>query len=207
MAILPAVLNRRSAVGLWSASGSKERINKADFEIEVTTQSLKVRLNASEKSPRGRFYWLASFIALWIVVLSLLVFAPGKHGQPGMWHDFATHPVNSQGFMVPMVILLGASVLMMLLSWRYVVMAYPSDEIFYCDRSTLTLSKVRWLDIHNKDWRTRSYRLDAITGIRYEAVATAKGGAVHGLRFNAAGRSERVLPGLGTRDAGKILKL
>jgi hypothetical protein len=32
----------------------------------------------------------------------------------------------------------------------------------------------------------------AITGIKYEAVARAKGGAVYGIRFKAAGRSERV---------------
>jgi hypothetical protein len=123
-----------------------------------------------------------------------------------MWHDLATHPVNSQGFVIPLVILLGTSALVVLISWRYVVMAYPSEETFYCDRSTLTISKVRWLDIHNADWRTRSYPLDAITGINYKAVARIRGGAVYGLRFKAAGRSERVLPGLGAHDAGKILK-
>jgi hypothetical protein len=145
-------------------------------------------------------------VAVWIAVLSLAVFAEGKRGQPSMWHDLATHPVNSQGFIVPLVILLGASALIVLLSWRYVVMAYPSDETFYCDRSTLTISKVRWLDIQNADWRSLSYPLDAITGIKYRAVARTRGGTVYGLRFKAAGRSERVLPGLGTHDAGEILK-
>jgi hypothetical protein len=114
--------------------------------------------------------------------------------------------VNSQGFIIPVAILLGVSALVVLISWRYVVMAYPSDETFYCDRSTLTISKVRWLDIHNRDWRTRSYPLNAITGITYKAVARAKGGAVYGIRFKAAGQPECVLPGLGTQDAGKILK-
>jgi hypothetical protein len=189
-----------------SASGRQNRINQEHFEIEVTSQSVKVRLNASKRSPRGRFYWCIFFVAVWIAVLSLAVFAEGKRGQPSMWHDLATHPVNSQGFIVPLVILLGASALIVLLSWRYVVMAYPSDETFYCDRSTLTISKVRWLDIQNADWRSLSYPLDAITGIKYRAVARTRGGTVYGLRFKAAGRSERVLPGLGTHDAGEILK-
>ena len=193
-------------MGLWSAIGSQERVSQETFEIEVTNQSVKVRLNASEKSPRGRFYWCAFFVALWIAALCLLVFADGKHGQSSMWQDFVTHPVDSQGFIVPLVILIGVTALIVLISWRYVVMAYPSDEIFYCDRSTLTISKVRWLDINNKDWQTRSYQLSEVTGIKYKTVARAKGGAVYGLRFNAAGRSERVLPGLGTHDAGKILK-
>ncbi|CAN5424102.1 hypothetical protein BH10ACI4_BH10ACI4_05700 [soil metagenome] len=133
-------------------------------------------------------------------------FSKGKHGEPGMWHDFATNPVNSSGFIIPLLIIVGCSALVALLSWRYVVMAYPSDETFYCDRSTLTISKVCWLDIHNKDWRVRSYPVEWITGLKYRSVATAKGGAVYGLRFEAGGRSERILPGLGTRDASKILK-
>jgi hypothetical protein len=192
---------RSDVLGMW-LDGSRERLNQAEFEIEVTSQSVNVRMNASVKSPRGRFYWAAFFVALWIAAVCLLVFSKGKHG-PGMWHDFATYPVNSSGFIFP---LLGCSALMVLISWRYVVMAYPSDETFHCDRSTLTISKVRWLDIHNRDWRTRSYPLNEIAGIKYQAVATAKGGAIYGLRFQANGRSERVLPGLGTRDAGKILK-
>jgi hypothetical protein len=197
-------LERRS--GMWSAGNSQERINQEDFTIELTNQSVKVRLNASKKSPRRRFYWCIFFVAVWIAVLSLAVFAKGKHGQPSMWHDLATHPANSPGFIIPLVILLGASALIVLISWRYIVMAYPSDETFYCDRSTLTISKVRWLDIHNADWRTRSYPLHAITGIKYKAVARTRGRAVYGLRFKAAGRSERLLPGLGTHDAGRILK-
>jgi hypothetical protein len=137
--------------------------------------------------------------------MCLLVFAPNKHGDR-MWHDFATHPVNSPGFIVPLFILLGCSALMVLVSWRYVVMAYPSDETFYCDRSTLTVAKVRWLDAHNRDWWTRSYPLGSISGIKYKVLATTKGSAVYGLRFKAEGRIERVLPGLGTRDAGRILR-
>ena len=196
---------RSGVLGMW-LDGSGERLNQEEFEVEVTNQSVSVRLTTSRKSPHGRFYWAAFFVALWIAGLCLLVFANGKHGEPGMWHDFATNPLNSSGFIAPLLILLCCSALLVLISWRYVVMAYPSNETFYCDRSTLTISKVRWLDIHNKDWRTRSYPLRQITGLKYRSVATAKGGAVYGLRFEVEGRSERVLPGLGTHDAGKILK-
>ncbi len=192
-------------LGLWSAGGVRERRNREQFEIQVTSHSVKVSLNASKKSPRGRFYWCFFFLAVWIAVLSLAVFAKGKHGQPSMWHDLATHPVNSQGFIIPLAILLGVSALTVLMSWRYIVMAHPSDQIFYCDGSTLTIAKVRWLDIHNTDWRTRSYPLNAITGMSYRAVARTRGSAVYGIRFRAAGRPERVLPGLGTQDAAKIL--
>ena len=197
-------LQKRGATGMWLDS-DQDRRNQEEFAVEITSQSVHVRLNASMKSPHGRFYWAAFFVALWIAALCLVVFANGKHGEPGMWHDFAAYPVYSSGFIIPLLILLGCSALIALISWRYIVMAYPSDETFYCDPSALTISKVRWLDIHNKDWRTRSYPLREITGLKYRSVATSKGGAVYGLRFEAAGRSERVLPGLGTHDAGKIL--
>jgi hypothetical protein len=206
LAISGASVDLGGLVGFWSGSGVHERVNQEEFEIEVTNHSVKVRLNASKKSPRGRFHWCIFFVAVWIAGLSLAVFAKGKHGQSSAWHDLATNPVNSQGFIIPLVIFLGATVLIVLITWRYVLMAYPSDETFYCDRSTLTISKVRWLDVHNTDWRTRSYPLTAITGIKYRAVASTKGRSVYGLRFKAAGRSERVLPGLGTHDAGKILR-
>ena len=85
-------------------------------------------------------------------------------------------------------------------------MAYPSDESFHCDRSTLTISRVRWLDIHNKDWETRSYPLADIEKIRYQALASAKGSSIYGLRFLAGGKTQRVLPGITPRQADKVLK-
>ncbi len=50
-------------------------------------------------------------------------------------------------------------------------------------------------------------RLNASTSIRRSQEQEERPStAIYGLRSYAAGRSERVLPGLGTRDAGKILK-
>jgi hypothetical protein len=42
--------------------------------------------------------------------------------------------------------------------------------------------------------------------MRYQAIASARGVSIYGLRFNAGGRTERVLPGLKPREADKILK-
>jgi hypothetical protein len=123
-----------------------------------------------------------------------------------MWHDLTTNPFDSVDFLLPLLLLIGISLLMVLLSWRYVVMAYPSDETFFCDRSTLTISKVRWLDIQNSDWQTQSYPLGEVTAMKYQTIARAKGAAIYGLKFRARGKSKRVLPGLGTSDAGKILE-
>jgi hypothetical protein len=84
VAISGASVELGALLGFWSVSGVQERINQEEFEIEVTNHSVKVRLNASKKSPRGRFYWCIFFAAVWIAVLSLVVFAKGKHGQSSM---------------------------------------------------------------------------------------------------------------------------
>ncbi|HSR07995.1 MAG TPA: hypothetical protein VLM42_12650 [Bryobacteraceae bacterium] len=176
------------------------------FEIDITDQSVNVRLDVSTASPRTRFYWCIFFIALGALGICLLLVRPGSHGDPSMWHDLSTSPVDSGNFLVPLVLVLSFPVFVGLISWRWVVMAYPSDESFHCDRSTLTISRVRWLDIHNKDWETRSYPLADIEKIRYQALASAKGSSIYGLRFLAGGKTQRVLPGITPRQADKVLK-
>jgi hypothetical protein len=173
------------------------------FQVDIDDQSVKVRLSVSEYS---RFYASIFFIAIGLFVVCGVLFLPGKHGNPSMWHDLSSSPVNSGDFIVPLVLLLGTSILMVLISWRYVVSAYPSDQILHCDKSTLTISKVRWLDIHNEHWNTRSYALAEIEKMRYQTIASAKGGSIYGLRFIARGKPQRVLPGLEPREADKILK-
>lgn len=176
------------------------------FDIDVNNRSVSVRLDVSGHAPRARFYACVFFIAIGALAICALLFLPGKHGSPSMWHDLSSSPVDSGGFIVPLILLLSFPVLMSLLLWRYLVSAYPSDETFHCDGSTVTISKVRWLDIHNKHWDTRSYALADIAKIRYQAIARAKGGSIYGLRFKAGGRRQRVLPGLKPREADKILK-
>lgn len=176
------------------------------FQIDIDDQSVRVRLNVSEYSPYGRFYACIFFIALGALGICALLFLPGKHGNPSMWHDLSSYPVDSGSFVFPFVLLLSFPPFIGLLLWRYVVSAYPSDEAFQCDRSMLTISKVRWLDFRNKRWHSRSYALAEIGNMRYQAIASAKGTSIYGLRFVAGGRDQRVLPGLKASEADKILK-
>jgi hypothetical protein len=176
---------------------------KQDFHVDINDRSVSVRLNVS---PRARFYACIFFISFGALAIYGILFLPGKHGSPSMWHDLSSSPVDSGSFIFPSILLLSLPVLMGLLTWRYVVSAYPSDEIFHCDGLTLTISKVRWLDIHNKHWDTRSYALAGIVDMRYRAIAHARGTSIYGLRFIAGGRTQRVLPGLKPREADKILK-
>ena len=133
-----------------------------DFHVEFNDKSVDVRLSVSEHSPNARFYACGFFVATWAVAICALLFLPGKRGSPSMWHDLSSSPVDSGDFIVPLVILFGISVLIVLLTRRYVVLAYPSDEIFHFDGLTLTISKVRWLDIHNTHWDTYSCALPDI---------------------------------------------
>ncbi len=182
---------------------NRERLNQQEFEVELTSQSVTVRLCASRKAPHRRFYWAGFWLLVWIGGLCVSLFTQ-KFGEPNAWHDLVTYPVNSLVFIFILLILIGSQALIGLIFWRSVSMNYPSDETFYCDSSILTISKVRWLDVHNKDWKTRSYPIRKITGLKYQPFSRLRKLAPYGLRFEAAGRSERVLPGLGTHDADRI---
>src|ERR1035437_4761206 len=167
-----------------------------NLQIDIDDQSLSVRLNVSEYSPHRRFYACILYIALGALGICVLLFAPQGHGDPSMWHDLSTYPVDSGTFIVGLVILVGTPVLIFLLLRRYIIFANPSDETFRCDRATVTVSRVRRLDFNNKDWDTRSYTLGEIGNLRYEAIAEAKWVSIYGLRFSAGGETQRVLPGL-----------
>jgi hypothetical protein len=175
------------------------------FNIELNDQSVNVRLIASEGSPRGRFYAFLSNLVWLVLALCLNLFIPSKNGTT-FWHRLSSAPVDSGIFLFMLLSMLGVSALFTLTSWEYWVAANPSDQTFSCDRSMLTISIVRWLDIHNQDWDTHSYALEEIRRMKYGLVACARGGAVYGLCFTASGRTYAVLPGLKPRAADKILK-
>ncbi|HTZ75274.1 MAG TPA: hypothetical protein VMB47_15230 [Candidatus Aquilonibacter sp.] len=181
-------------------------MSKPDFNVEINNGSVSVRLNGV--SPRARLYaFILCFIGLPVLGVCFLLFVPGEHGGPSMWQYLSSRPVHSAFFSFELVLLLITPPFLLLAIWRYTVCAYPSDEILRCDGSTLTVSKARWFDFHsNANWNTRSYASAEIETMRYKAIARVRRGSIYGLYFKARGSNERVLPGLGARDADKILK-
>jgi hypothetical protein len=177
-----------------------------NLQIDIDDQSVSVSLNTSKNSPHRRFYACIFYTALGALAICALLFAPLVDGAPSMWHDLSIYPVDSGMFVVGLAIPVVTSLLIFFFSRRYIVFAYPSDETFRCDRTALTISRVRWVDFSNTHWDTRSYALREIENLRYQPIAYAKWVSIYGLRFNAGGRTQRVLPGLKPRDACKMLK-
>jgi len=177
-----------------------------EFNIVITESSVDVRHDVSSKSPKGRFYVGLFFLAFLILVICGVIFLPGKHGAPSMWHDVSTSPINSAGFIFPLSLVLLGAIFMGCVATRYLLAAYPSDETVHCDRSTLTVSKVPWLDVRNSKWTTRSYSLRDVSHLRFGVIASAKGSSIYGIRFVAAGKKLKVLPGLEAPEAAEILQ-
>jgi hypothetical protein len=63
-----------------------------DLDLDISNRSVSVRLNVSAHK---RFYACIFFIAVGVVAICGLLFLPGKHGNPSMWHDLSSSPVNS----------------------------------------------------------------------------------------------------------------
>ena len=176
-----------------------------EFHVEVTNQSVYVRLDVSTRAGKTRFYALAFFAVVTVLLMCALLFLPGKHGSPSLWQGLSTAPLSSADVLLLFVLSLSFPLLVGILLERYVTLAYPSDETFRCDGSTLSISRVRWLDVHNNHWNTLSYSLAEVREIRYRAITGLRGYSIYGLRFVARGKTQRILPGLNPRDAENVL--
>lgn len=162
-------------------------------DLTITNDSVSARLQGN--SGRTRLYALAFFFALTILGLCLLLFLPGKNGSPSIWHSRSASYFTVLTF--PLFIFV--------LTKRYVRLAYPADETFRCDRSTMSIAKVRWLDFRDSHWNPASFPLAEVRGIRYRVLVAMRGTAIYGLRFKVGGKTLRVLPWLKAADAERIL--
>lgn len=166
---------------------------------------MRVRLDVSTGCPRTRFYALGFFVAFAVLMTIFLVIDPGRGNAPSIWRNLSASPIASASFVGTFALVLAIPVALFFLNWRYMSAAYPSDETFECDSSTLTLSRVSWFDVSNTHWTTRSYPTRDIRDVKYRALGSAKGASIYGLRFFAGGVKQRVLPGLPLRDAETVM--
>jgi len=176
----------------------------SDFSISITDKAVDVRYTPSVSDPRGKLFSFIFIIIAIVVVACAVLFLPGKHGNPSMWHDLASAPADSSGFLVPVI---GLVFFIGLFGWqgfRYARAAWASDETFHCDREAITISRIPWLNFSNRIWRTYTCPLTEVSAIRFAVIASAKGRQFWGLRFRADGR-KWVLPGLEAPEAKTIL--
>jgi hypothetical protein len=176
----------------------------SDFSISITDKAVDVRYTPSVSDPRGKLFGFIFIIIAIVVVACAVLFLPGKHGNPSMWHDLVSAPADSSGFLVPVI---GLVLFIGLFGWqgfRYARAAWASDETFQCDREAITISRIPWLNFSNRIWRTYTYPLTEVSAIRFAVIASAKGRQFWGLRFRADGR-KWVLPGLEAPEAKTIL--
>jgi hypothetical protein len=175
----------------------------SDFSISITNEAVDVSFTASISEPRGKLFGLIFTLSMLVLMACAVLFLPGKHGNPSMWHELTSDPSGSLLFFILIVIfpLIG------LFGWqgfRYARAAWASDETFHCDRDVVTIKRIPWLDFSNRTWRTYTYPLSEVSAIRFAVIASAKGRAFWGLRFRSHGR-KWALPGLEAPEAKKIL--
>ncbi len=176
-----------------------------DFNISIKPDSVEVELNPSASSPYAKLGGAIFSVSMVILVLCALLFLPGKHNQPGMWHDMSNASIDSSDFLVPLTILLLGGVFIGWMGFRWSAAAWPSDETLRCDHTTLTTSRVPYLNFRNRKWKKKSYLVSDIKNLRFAVYASAKGSSIYGLRFRSDDGGHKILPGLEAPEAKEIL--
>ncbi len=166
---------------------------KIHVDFTITNDLASARLDGNSGITRS--YALAFFSVLTIIGMCLLLFLPGKGGSPSVWHS------RSASF----DLVLTFPLFMFFLTKRYVRLAYPPDETFSCDRSTLTTARVRWFDFRDGNWDSSSFPLAEVREIKYRVLVSMRGMSVYGLRFKVGNKTLRVLPWLKPAEAERIL--
>jgi hypothetical protein len=177
---------------------------KSDFDIKITKDTVDVSNALSASNSRSRLYGFLFIICSMIILAAAVLFLPGKHGNPSMWHDLKDAQLGSSGFLVPAI---GLVVGVGLFGWqgmRYARAAWASAETFHADHESIIIAREPWLEFSNREWLTRTYRLADVSKIRFAVIASAKGRQFWGLRFRANGR-KWALPGLEAPEAAEIL--
>ena len=180
-------------------------MTKAEIDVAVEPGRVRVYFDTTSKSPHGRFYWAFSILAFLGAIISMILFASGKHGEPGLWERFRESPADSYRSLVPSLLLLALFAVMIWLAIRALRVNYPGGQKLECDGHTLTISRLRWLDWQNSDWITQTYALNEVSRIRYAVIVHNRSKSTWGLHLTAAGKGHRLFPHLTTQQAGEIL--
>jgi hypothetical protein len=177
----------------------------SDFTISIKQDSVEVQLNPSASSPYAKLGGAIFIVSMLVLGLCALLFMPGKHNQPGMWHNMSNAVSTHQTSWFPSTLLVLFAVFMGWLGFRWSAAAWPSDETLRCDHTNLIISRVPYLDFRDRTRKTKSYLASDIENLRFAIYASAKNSSIYGFRFRANGKNHKTLPGLEAPEAQNIL--
>ncbi len=98
-----------------------------NFEIDINDQSVNVRLYAV---PGERFRAFFLFLGIGALLMCGVIFAPGTQGGQSMWHDLSSSPIDSEGFILPVSLIVGFPILMGFAVRRYVISVTRQTKLF-----------------------------------------------------------------------------
>jgi hypothetical protein len=175
----------------------------SEFSISISTDAVDVSYTPSVDDPHRKLFGFLFTLSIDIVLASAFLFLPGKHGAPSMWHTIVDAPSGSPAIFTVVFLCIALG----LVGWQgflYDRAAFASDEMIHCDRKAITISRIPWFDFSNRTWRTHTYLLSEVSGLRFAVIASGKNTSYWGVRFRAHGR-KWMLPGLKAEEAKKIL--
>jgi hypothetical protein len=90
------------------------------------------------------------------------------------------------------------------LLWGALRLLFPSGECLSCDRTSLTIGRIPELSLRGR-WTYETFPIHEIEDLQFAAIRFSRYGSANGLRFTAGGRIKKVLAGIESPEAARIL--
>jgi hypothetical protein len=158
-----------------------------DFRIEITKDRVSVsHIDGGWPPDVGTtivFFVLAGFT--WYIVATSLT-------RLDLWLD------RSNWLLLSAMTLFAGTLL-----WAAFRSLFPSGQSLTCDRSTLTIGRIPRSSLRGQ-WRHESFPISTIKALQFGVVAWGRT-PVEGLLFKVDGKTKKVLAGLDSPEAAKVL--
>jgi hypothetical protein len=173
------------------------------FDIDITANSVDVRREDATSDSVGQRLLPMVFFTLIAIFLFWAMMFGSKHGESSVWETLSSRASNSGDFQSAAVFAFFAALICLFIFLIGIRMLFPLGNKLHCDRSTFTVSKIPWKNLHGK-WTTSSYPLGEISLVKFGIVYGGRA-TTNALRFNAAGKTQKLFTGIQAPEANKIL--
>jgi hypothetical protein len=158
------------------------------YRVEIT----KDHVSISEGDRGWPPDWSKTITSLFMTGLAVYMISKGLVPH-GFWSNPSDWPL-----MIALSFFAGS------LLWASLRLFFPSGESLSCDGRTLTIGRIPDTSFRGR-WTYETFPIQDVKELQFAAVRIGRYGGVMGLRFKVGDKTKKVLAGLESPEAAKVL--